>query len=90
MVDMKKVLIENKAVSLSDTRVQIGAFSAPTPTEAKWVFRIITVITTVVAFWVYGTKLIDENIKSEIMLSLKAIDLLVLGITKSLGLVEKE
>lgn len=64
-----------------------AAIGAPTPEWAKWIFRIVAIITTVLAFWVAGTTLIAEAYKVEVMLGLKAIDMLVLLFSKAFGIV---
>lgn len=56
-----------------------------TPIWAKWVFLITAIVTTVLAFWVAATGLIEENWKVEIMLGLKSLDMLVLGLSKATG-----
>lgn len=88
----KRILIDNKVVPVSETKVQFltkKALRSPTTQTAKWGFRIVAGLTTVAFFWVEGTSLISELYKSEIMLGLKAIDMLVLiGINLS-GRVEK-
>ena len=66
------------------------AITSPTPEWAKWVFRIVAIITTVAAFWVAGTTFIVEPIKVEIMLALKGLDMLVLLLSKAFGVVIKD
>ena len=56
-----------------------------TPTWAKWVFRIVFMITTAAVGWVAGTNLIDQSIKVELMLVLKLIDPIVFGLSKMFG-----
>ncbi len=83
----KHVLIDNKAVPLSDTKA-VWSFDGPSPEAAKMFFRITAVVTTVLSFWVAATTLIPENIKTEVMLGLKSLDMLALGYSKARGLVE--
>jgi hypothetical protein len=84
----KHVLIENKAVPLSDTKTVLS-IAGPSPMWTKWLFRITAVVTTVLAVYVAATGLIPEQWKVEILLILKSFDMLTLGLSKALGLVEK-
>lgn len=56
-----------------------------TPTWAKWVFRIVFMLTTAAVGWVAGTTLIQQNLKVELMLILKLIDPIVFGLSKMFG-----
>lgn len=88
----KNVLIGDKVVPKSQTTVEFlsrAALDAPVPSFANWSFRIVAIITTVAFFWVDGTSLIQEAYKSEIMLGLKSIDMVVLLISKGFGIVKK-
>ena len=81
----KRVLVDNKVVPLSETKVTFGAISAETPRFAKWIFRGTLVVTSVLAFWIAGTSLVSEPNKLEIVLGLKGLDLLVFGFSKLFG-----
>lgn len=83
----KHVLIDNKPVALSDTKA-VWSFSGPSPESAKMLFRITTVLTTVASVWVAATGLVPDNVKTEVMLGLKCLDMLALGYSKARGLVE--
>lgn len=88
----KKVLIDNKAVPVADTKTQFlttEAINAPTPSWAKWLFRSVAILTTVLAFYFGSTNLIAEQWKVEVLLGLKSLDMLVLGFSKLFGQVEK-
>jgi hypothetical protein len=85
----KNVLIDDKQTLLTKTKVQFGALNSPTPNWAKWMFRSVAILTTVLAFYVAGTQLIAEQWKVEVMLGLKSIDMLTLGFSKMFGIVEK-
>lgn len=85
-----KVLIENKAVPVADTKVVFGAVKAPTPEWVKILINITTILTTAVALFIAGTQIISEPNKYEAMLAIKALDVLVVGIGKMFGVVEKE
>lgn len=61
------------------------ALNYPTPTLAKNIFRITFCVTSALALFMAATQLIDENWKFEVLLGLKAIDGLVLGLSKMFG-----
>lgn len=86
----EKVLVDNKAVPVSDTTVKFGVLDAPKPKWATWMFRAVAILTTVVAFWIGSTRLISDENKVEIILGLKAIDMLVLGFANLFGVVVPE
>lgn len=89
---MEKIITQGKVLPKDETKVAFisnGALNAPTPQAANWIFRIVVVVTTVAAFWISGTALVDEQHKVEIMLALKTIDMLTLGVGKLFGIVEK-
>lgn len=84
----KKVLIDNHAVNLSETKTVLS-LSAPTPSWAKWVFRSSLIVTSAITLVVAGTQLITEANKFEALLILKGIDALAYGFSKMFGVVEK-
>ena len=67
----------------------VVSFNKPTPTWATWVFRVVFFMTTGLSVWIAATNLIDDAGKVEIMTALKALDFVVWGIGKGLG-VKKE
>lgn len=69
----KKILIDNKAVAKSDTKVTFGIPTGPTPTWAKNMFRIAFALTTAAVAYIAATNLIEENIKYELTLLLKVV-----------------
>ncbi len=85
----EKVLIENKVVPVSETKVVFGAPSAPTPQWVKTTINITTRLTAALAIFFVATNLISEEWKYEIMLGIKALDTLVVELGKMVGLVEK-
>lgn len=88
----EKIQIEDKLIPKSQTKVAFvsgGAINSPTPSWANWMFRVVVILTTVVAFWVSGTSLVEDHHKTEFMLALKTIDMLTLGFSKLFGIVEK-
>ncbi|HEK20005.1 MULTISPECIES: hypothetical protein [unclassified Mucilaginibacter] len=70
--------------------VKFGAVNAPKPVWATWLFRSVAILTTVAAFWIGGTKLITDEAKVEVILALKALDMLVLGFSNLFGIVIPE
>lgn len=90
-MEEEKVIVQvDKALPKSETKVVFGALNKPTPIEAKWVFRGTLIVTSVVAFWIGGTKLVEESNKLEIVQALKALDLLVFGFSKMFGIVPND
>lgn len=57
-----------------------------TPQWAKWMFRGTIVVTAVIAFWVGGTSTLSSELKEEMLLMLKAIDMAVFGLSKMFGI----
>lgn len=61
-----------------------------TPKWAKIMFRIVFLLTTALTLFIAGTTLIDENIKYELMLAVKSLDVIIYGVSKMFGIeVEK-
>ena len=85
----EKVLIENKAVPVTDTKVVFGAPSAPTPNWVKFVISLTTRVSAAAAIFLAATTLLPENYKFEILLGIKALDFFVVEVGKMVGLVEK-
>lgn len=84
-----KVLIDNKAVPVGETKVVFGAVNSPTPEWAKWFFRVWSLLSTMIAAYIAATSLIPTEAKVEIGLILKVSDPFVLGLSKLFGIVEK-
>lgn len=83
---IKKVLVNNKAVDVEDTKVTFGAITATTPAWAKWVFRITFVLTSVFTAWIAATNLVSESWKFETILILKVIDGIAFAFSKMFGI----
>lgn len=64
--------------------ISIKNIKQPTPMWAKWVFRGTMCFTTALAFYLNGSTLIDPHYKGDIILALKAIDMLIFGLSKML------
>jgi hypothetical protein len=84
----QKVLIDNKAVPLSETKTVVS-FGSESPLWAKWVFRGTLIVTSAITLVIAGTQLISEANKFEVLLMLKGIDALAYGFSKMFGIVEK-
>ena len=87
---MGKVIVDNKAVNIEDTKVTFGAVSATTPVWAKWMFRGTLIVTSVLTIWIAATGIISEPNKLEAVLALKLIDGLVFGFSKLFGITVDE
>ena len=62
-----------------------------TPRWAKVMFRIVFLLTTAFTIFVMGTNLIREDLKFELMLAVKSLDVIIYGVSKMFGIeVEKE
>lgn len=84
-----KVLIENKAIPVTDTKAVFGALKSPTPEWVKVVISVTTRVTAAAAIYLAATNLIPESSKFEVLLGIKALDFLVVELGKMVGLVEK-
>jgi len=82
----QKVIIDNVAVPISETKVTFGAVNSITPPFAKWIFRGTLLVTSVLTIWVAATALISEPNKLEIILVFKALDALAFGLSKMFGI----
>ena len=87
----KKIIVDNKAVPLDETKTVFGfgQLTNETPIWVKNVFKLTVVITSVATFWVGATSLVEESAKVETMLAIKALDLLVLGVSRLFGVEAK-
>lgn len=83
----QQIVVTGTPVETSDTKTVFGAFNAPTPLWATWMFRGVFGLTTIVAFWIAGTSLIDQDIKFEVGLALKTLDAVVFLFSKMFGIV---
>ena len=81
----EKVLIDNKAVNLSETKTVIS-LNQPTPAWVNWFFRIEFVINKAILFYLSGDSGISiQNIKHTLLI-LGTIDLAVWGLGRFVGL----
>lgn len=85
----KTVLIDNQIVPVSETKTVIS-FNLPTPLWAKWVFRIVAILTTVALFIIAGDPGISDDTKIRVAVYLKGLDMAVLGLSKMFGITKDE
>lgn len=85
-----KVIINNQAVPIENTKVVFGNIQGPTPQWMTWAFRGTIVFTTAISAWIAATNLISEDIKFELILILKFVDTGVWGVGKLFGLKKDE
>lgn len=71
------------------TKFSTKSIVLETPRWAKIMFRIVFLLTTAFTVFLIGTNLIQENVKLELMLAVKSLDVLIYGISKMFG-IEKE
>jgi len=71
------------------TKFSPQAVALETPRWAKIMFRIVFLLTTAFTLFIAGTNLIEENVKFELMLAVKSLDVMIYGISKMFG-IEKE
>lgn len=87
----EKVITQvDKVLPKSETEVQFGAISQPTPIWAKWFFRGTLIVTSVVVFTLASDPGIPDEVKIRATVYLKALDLLVFGFSKMFGIVPNE
>ena len=69
-------------------KTKFGKINEPTPLWAKWMFRVTAIVTTAIAFYVAGSTFVRPEYKTEALLGLKSLDMIVLGFSKLFGEVE--
>lgn len=69
---------------------QFLKINSPTPMWAKWMFRITAIVTTAISFYVAGSTLVLPQYKTEILLLLKSIDMVMLGFANMFGTTTNE
>ncbi len=74
----------NKKFMATDTKTVLS-LNKPVPNWAKWAYRSVFFLTTILAGWVAGTNLISQSNKFEFMLILKLIDPVIYGLAQFLG-----
>ena len=84
----KQVLIDGKAVDVSDTKsvLSLNSLSRPTPAWVNWVFRVQFVANKAILMWLGSTSLVNVDNLREIILALGVIDFAVWGIGRFIGL----
>jgi hypothetical protein len=81
----QKVIIDNKAVNVADTKTVIS-LNAPTPSWVNWIFRTEFVLNKVVLFIIGSSALFTQNQVKEAVIWIGALDLLVWGMGRFVGL----
>lgn len=66
------------------------AINSKTPTWAKNMVGIVFVLTSCAALFIAGTSLVNEDVKVELLLAIKAIDGVAAGIAKLCGVTYEE
>lgn len=67
--------------------IGVDAIKYPTPNWANWMLRGTVIVTSILVVFVAATKLISEDIKYELMLLIKCIDMGVYGFSRLFGIV---
>jgi hypothetical protein len=62
------------------------AITQETPIWAKWVFRIVFLLTTVATFVIAADPAIADDLKVRLTVYLKALDMIVFGLSKLFGI----
>jgi len=70
---------------METTEKTVVSLNKPTPAWATTVFRVIFILTGVAAFIIVGSTMFDNDMKVEIVLWLKGVDMAVWAITRFLG-----
>lgn len=89
MAEETKVLIDNVAVPESKTKTVI-ALDKPTPAWVNWVFRTEFVLNKVILFILSSSALFSANQVKESLVWIAAVDLLVWGLGRFVGLKKED
>lgn len=68
-----------------ETNFGIKQVVTETPQWAKWMFRIVFILTTATTFIVGADPAIDQDSQVRLMIYLKALDMVVFGVSKMFG-----
>lgn len=87
----KRVIVDNKAIPVSDTKTSFGfgQLTNDTPTWAKNALKLTIVLTSVATFIIATDTEIAPKLALRIGVYLKALDLLVLGVSRLFGVEAK-
>lgn len=83
-----KVIIDNQAVNLADTKTVIS-LNKPTPSWVNWIFRTEFVLNKVVLFILGSSALFTPNQVKEAVIWIGALDLFVWGMGRFIGMDKK-
>lgn len=61
------------------------AISSETPRWAKNMFRVTILVTSAITIFMAGTNILEEPMKYEVLLGLKALDAFMFGLSKMFG-----
>jgi hypothetical protein len=78
---------------MTQTKTTFGsleAIKAPTPKWATYTYRATIALTTAIAFYVAGSSLVADLWKTEIILGLKSLDMVVFALSKMFGVKTEE
>ena len=74
---------------MTKTTFGIEQISKKTPLWAKWVFRVVFLLTAVATFIITFEPAISDLVKIRVGLYLKGLDMLVFGLSKMVGVTLK-
>ena len=66
------------------------SFTQPTPMWATWIFRSVFLLTTAATFVIAGKENLDNAIKVQIFLYMKAGDFVIWGLAKGVGIKKED
>lgn len=87
-MEQEKVIVEEEKVVTNPQLVL--SLTLPTPRWATWVFRAVFLLTTALTIWIAGTSLISESAKVELMVAFKALDVLIWGAGRFIGIKKRD
>lgn len=87
-MEQDKTVVEEEKIITNPQLVL--SLTLPTPVWATWVFRAVFLLTTALTIWIAGTGLISESVKVEIMVALKALDVLIWGAARFIGIKKRD
>lgn len=85
----QKVLIDNKAVPVSETKTVIS-LNQPTPAWVTWIFRVEFVLNKVILFVLGSSALFTPEQVKESIIWIGAVDLAVWGLGRFVGLKKQD
>ncbi len=87
---LKYSMAENEIQQIEQQKTVTGktvlSFTKPTPMWATWIFRIVFIVTGIALFIIGADPEINTATKLRLGIYLKAADMLIWGITRSIGI----